>query len=340
MRHFKLSILALLLSAPFAQADDFVPNGSIGFTQTFYGNAGGYKTSTSHPALLFNYNFTPEWNLQLEWDRTWNMYHFDGSDKQQDNRLSQPKGTLTYNYGALGQSQVNWSSSLMFENQNSFDGSNQSYTLLTTAFDFASYLPSNDYIKASQFAITPMYVYGWESHNDAGHVNTGALSLQTNWTLPANFSFTFNAYAFRDWYDGSMKISGENNSYSNANYFMLLAWLNYSNTLYQFNEQTALNFNFIGGFDPYISSNRTGSWDPFLAGNQMYEWLGPTVMKGNYGSTYTLFALPQLNLSYQYDKHLQLSSFVQAKYSNQVWGSTEKDWRLQPQIGVGATYSF
>ena len=339
MKISKNLLAVLLLSSCIVQAEEFIPNGSIGFTQTFYGDAGGYKTSTSHPSLLLNYNFSPEINFQLQWDRTWNMYHYDGGDKQQDNRLSQPKGTLTYNYGQLGQSQVNWSSAVAFENQNSFN-SNQNYSTLSTTFDFSSYIPDASFIKATQFAISPMYIYGWESKNDSGHVNTAALGLLTNWQLPENFSFTLNGYAFRDWYDGSMKVSGDNTSYSNVNYFMVMAWLNYTNTLYNFNDQTALAFNFIGGFDPYISSGHKGSWDPYLAGDQMYEWLGPTVMNGNYSSTYTIFALPQLNLNYQYDKHLQLSSFVQVKYSNQVWGSTEKDWRFQPQIGIGATYGF
>ncbi|MEX9941055.1 hypothetical protein AB7Z36_12290 [Providencia rettgeri] len=72
----------------------------------------------------------------------------------------------------------------------------------------------------------------------------------------------------------------------------------------------------------------------------MYEWLTPTQMNGNYRSTYTLFALPQLSVTYQFDKHLSFSTFVQVKYSNQVWGDTEKDWRLQSQGGFGVNYSF
>ena len=63
-------------------------------------------------------------------------------------------------------------------------------------------------------------------------------------------------------------------------------------------------------------------------------------MDGNYKSTYILFALPQLSLNYQYNKALGLSMFVQAKYSNQVWGESEKDWELQPQGGIGIRYIF
>lgn len=58
--------IALTLVACFTQAEEFIPSGSIGLTQTFYGNAGSYKTATSHPALFFNYNFYPKWNIALQ----------------------------------------------------------------------------------------------------------------------------------------------------------------------------------------------------------------------------------------------------------------------------------
>ncbi|EKT55841.1 hypothetical protein [Providencia sneebia] len=323
-----------------AETNEFEPNGSIGLTQTFYGNAGNYKTATSHPSLLFNYNFLPKWNVAIQWDRTWNMYHYNGSERQQDNSFSAPKGTINYNHGTIDNSKITWLSSVMIENEDSFNGTNQTYTLLQTEFDFSEYIPPSEYIKASQFSISPMYVYGWNTQGPSGHVNSGIFGLLTNWELPENFSITLNAYAFREWYDGDMLISNNNQSYKNANYFMVLAWLNYSNTIYQFNQDTTLSFNFIGGLDPYISSNKNAAWDPFIAGNQMYEWLTPTTMEGNYKKTYTLFSLPQLNLNYQYNQSLSLSVFAQLKYSNQVWGETEKDWKIQPQGGINMVYTF
>ncbi|EKT60980.1 hypothetical protein [Providencia sneebia] len=345
MKNNRLILSLFLLILPFTvKAEDdeklFIPNGYIGLTQTFYGNAGSYKTATSHPSFIANYNFSPEWSLALQWDRTWNMYHYDGKEKQQDNRFSGPKGTLSYNGGFINSSKVKWSSSIMVENENEFSGSNQTYSLIQTSFDFSEYIPSNGYIKATQFAFSPMYIYGVNSGGDSGHVNTGIFSLLTNWELPANFSITFNAYAFREWYNGSMMINNGTQSYENANYFMIMAWLNYTNELIKFNESTSLSFNFTGGLDPYIASNKKAAWDPFIAGNQMYEWLSPTIMEGNYKSTYTLFALPQLTLNYQLNQDVSFSIFAQAKYSNQVWGSTEKDWRIQPQGGVGFKYTF
>ncbi|MGG4607221.1 FomA family porin-like outer membrane protein [Providencia sp. Me31A] len=340
MKILKTLFVILFITYGGAQADEFVPSGSMGFTQTFYGNSGKYKTSTSHPSLFLNYNFSPEWGVQIEWDRLWNTYHFSGKSKQQDNSLSQPVGTLNYTYGYLGSSRVNWSSALTIENRNTFRGIDPTYTFISTSFDFHEYLPTSKYINATQFAISPKYIYGWQSRDPSGHVNTSVLSMLTNWTLPANFSLTLNAHLFREWYNGSMIVYDKSTQYSNANYFMLSAWLNYNSTLYQFNDKAALEFNFVGGFDPYIVSNKKAGWHPFLADNLRYEWPGPSAMSGEYRSTYTLFALPKINFSYQYDKKLQLSTFIQAKYFNQVWGSTEKDWRLQPQIGFGAIYNF
>jgi len=314
--------------------------GSIEFTQTFYGNSGKYKTAASHPSIVFNYNFSPKLNASLEWDRTWNMYNFKGEENQQNNASSIPEVTINYNNGKIFDTDINWSSSLLIKNEDSFNDNNQLYTMIQTDLDFSNYIPKSDYVKATQFSFAPLYIYGSNVQGPTGHSNTAGISLLTNWSLPANFSFTLNAYAFREWYQGSFIISNSNESFNNANYFMILAYLNYNTQLYKFNDQANLNFNFIGGFDPWISSNKKAAWDPFLVGEEMYEWLSPTVMNGNYKKTYSLFALPQINLSYQYDKFLSFSIFMQAKYSNQVWGDTEKNWRLQPQGGFNITYSF
>jgi hypothetical protein len=70
----KLKLLFILLSLfVFGQSfakevnGDFKPNGTLGFSQTVYGNAGGYQTEISHPSLWLNYNFSPTWNLDLQW---------------------------------------------------------------------------------------------------------------------------------------------------------------------------------------------------------------------------------------------------------------------------------
>lgn len=338
---FLKALIGSVLIAGISYGEDFKPNGSLGVTQTFYGNSGKYKTESSHPSAVLNYNFTKAWSLSLQWDRVWNMYNYTNGENEQDNSFSGPKATLSNNYGVLGNTKIKWSSSLMVENEAEFNNSNQTYILAQTAFDFLEYIPKGEYIQATQFAFSPMYVYGWSTKGASGHVNTGVLSLLTNWQLPANFTFKFNTYLFREWYDGSFEISSSNQSYKTANYFMILAWLEYSKELYKVNEQTSLVFNFAGGFDPYISSNRKAAgWDPFISGNQMYEWLNPTVSSGDYKSTYALFALPQLEVVYNYSQDLSLSVFAQVKYSNQVWGNTEKDWKLQPQGGIGITYNF
>lgn len=330
----------LLLGAAGAQASEFTPSGSLGLTQTFYGDSGNYRTATSHPSLTWNYQLSPEWGLSAEWDRTWNRYTYTGAPKQQNNDYSEPSFTVSYNYGKLGSSKVNWSSSLKIETQSNFNNNSQGYGLLQTVFDFSKYFPENAYIQPTQLAIAPMYVYGKNISGPSGTVNTGGVGLLTNWNLPANFSLTLNAYAFKDWYRGSFIVGGSNGSYTNATYFMLSAWLEYAKTLYKFNERTSLAFNFAGGLDPYVMSNRRAAWNPFLATDEMYQWLSPTVMKGNYKNAYDLFALPQLSLSYTLNKQVSFNAFVQAKYSNQQWGSSEKNWRWQPQAGIGVVYQF
>ena len=310
---FLKTLIGSLLIAGASYAEEFTPNGSLGFTQTFYGNAGKYKTESSHPSAVLNYNFAKDWNIALQWDRVWNMYDYNGGENQQNNNFSGPKATLSYDHGMIENSKIKWTSSLMIENEAEFNGTNQTYVLAQTAFDFSEYIPKGQYVQATQFAISPMYIYGWSTKGPSGHVNTGILSLLTNWQLPADFTFTFNAYAFREWYNGSFEIGNSNQSYDTANYFMILAWLGYSKELYKFNDQTSLTFNFTGGFDPYISSNRSAAWDPFIVGNQMYEWVGPAVDSGDYKNTYAVFALPQLEVTYNYTDDLAFSVYAQVK---------------------------
>lgn len=336
----KLPFILMVLAVNNVYAEDFEANGSVQFTQTFYGNSGPYKTATGHPNFIVNYNFSPKWSAEFEWNRTWNMYDYDGGGKQQDNSYSSPELTVSYNYGVLGASDIKWNSSLTLQNENSFDDTNQTYVLAQTAFDLSDKIPKSKYLEATQFSISPMYIYGWNTQGPSSHSNTGVLSLLTNFDITPNLSWTFNAYALRSWSRGETFSATENGSSDTMNYFMVISYLNYSHDLYKFNEKVSLDFNFTGGFDPWISSNKRTTVEPFLVSNQMYEWLGPTVMNGSYKNTFAFFALPQLNISYDYDKSLSFNFFVQAKFANQVWGDSEKGWELQPQAGFGLVHNF
>src|SRR5690554_4851053 len=134
MRHVRRVFGAALLLSGAAHATEFKPNGSVGLNQTFYGNAGSYETATSHPSLSMSYQFSPKWSLDIEWDRTWNLYSYDGGSKQQNNDYSQPAATANYDYGRLGSSNVIWSSSIKIENQTSFNGNSQAYVMAQTVF--------------------------------------------------------------------------------------------------------------------------------------------------------------------------------------------------------------
>lgn len=340
----KLSIIlgSILITSTLLGSETFTPNGSLGFTQTFYGNSGKYKTENAHPSLELNYSLTEEWSFTAGWDRTFNMYDYNGDYNEQDNDYSSPYGTITYNHGVIGNSKVKWNSSLNLKNENVFVGPNQMFLMGQSTFDFVDYIPKNEIISATQFALAPTYVYGWNSSGASGHVNTGALGLLTNWNLPMDFTLTVNAFIAKDWYNGDFLIENESGkTYDDATYVGFYAWLNYSKELYKFSSKTNLMFNFIGGYDPYISSNRDASgWFPYIFGENQYQWLEPTVENGDYKETYTLFALPQLEINYNYSDDITMSLFAQIKYSNQVWGDTEKDWEVQPQGGFSLTYNF
>lgn len=62
---FLKALIGSVLIAGISYGEDFKPNGSLGVTQTFYGNSGKYKTESSHPSAVLNYNFTKAWSLRV-----------------------------------------------------------------------------------------------------------------------------------------------------------------------------------------------------------------------------------------------------------------------------------
>lgn len=336
-----LLLIPILAAAAGVQAEPFSPNGSASVTQTYYGNAGDYETEGAHTNVDLQYNFTPAISLELEWDRVWNLYTYTGADNEYDNSYSNPQATLLFNQSSLFGSKASGVSSLNIQNHNLFDGTKTSYVLLQQTIAFADYFDQSGPVSVSELSIQPTYVHGRNTEGPSGSFDTAAVALLSTIQLPANFSITLNGYLFRDWYDGDYVISGDGNeNYKSANYFMLMAWLQYSSTLHKFSDKSSLDFNFTGGLDPYIASNRRASWSPFMIGDEIYEWNEPTQMNGTYKDTYVLFALPEVTYTYNVNKDVSLNVFAGVKYSNQVWGDQEKDWEWQPQAGVGLSYNF
>ncbi|MBV7299621.1 hypothetical protein [Enterovibrio paralichthyis] len=341
LKRHSLLLIPMMATAAGVQAEAFTPNGSASVTQTFYGEAGDYETEGGHSNVDVLYNFTPDISLELEWDRAWNLYTYTGADNQYDNSYSNPQATLSISQSSLFGSKATGVSSLNIQNHNVFDGTKTSYVLLQQTIGFADYFDQSGPVSVSELSIEPTYIYGWNTDGPSGSVNTASISLLSTIQLPANFSITLNGYLFRDWYSGDFVLSGEGNQeYKSANFFMLMAWLQYSSTLHKFSENDSLDFSFVGGLDPYITSNRRASWSPFLLGDEIYEWNQPTQMNGNYKNTYVLFALPEVTYTYNFNKDLSLNVFAGVKYSNQVWGDDEKDWEWQPQGGLGLSYNF
>ncbi|WP_407330788.1 hypothetical protein [Enterovibrio sp. 27052020O] len=336
-----LFLVPFMALATGVTAEEFSPNGSVSVTQTFYGDAGDYQTEGGHSNVDLSYNLTPLVSLELEWDRAWNLYTYTGADNQYDNSYSNPQATLSVSQNSLFGTKATGETSLNYQNHNFFDGSKTSYVMVQQSIDLASYFDKSGAVSLSELAIQPAYVHGWNTDGPSGSFNTAAIALLSTIQLPANFSLTLNGYLFKEWYSGNFVLSGQQNQeYDSANYFMLMAWLQYSSTLHKFSENDSLDFSFVGGLDPYITSNRRAAWSPFLMGDEIYEWNSPTVMNGNYKDTYVLFALPEVTYTYNVSKDLSLNVFAGVKYSNQVWGDEEKDWEWQPQGGLGMSYNF
>ena len=237
------------------------PASSFNLTQTWYGDAGAYQTRTAHVSAAFTTALSSRWSLGLNWDRNWNLYTNTGAPNQQNNTLVQPAFNLTYQGGAVAGSRVQWSAMGRYENENALAGSNQNYGQLQINPDFAAAVPQTSWLKATQLAVAPLYVRGWSGAGPSGSQDTLGVALLSQWTLPAGWSVTLNAYAFREWYRGAFRLAGQGQgqTYDTANYAMVLAWLQYTRELHRFRADSVVSFQFVGGLDPYIVSNRKAS---------------------------------------------------------------------------------
>lgn len=324
--------------------NSFTPYGEVGTIFTIYGNSGKYKTATAHPMLYLDYTFTPQWSLFFEWNRLMNIYsgEYEKDSNKANHNFSVPKGYFEYIHKNFFDTKAIWRTQIGARQTNFFKDSDDKYwTWISSSLDFYKYFPKSENFEVLQFAIQPLYYYGsFVKSNPNGHMNHVALNLLTQFKIYEDFKFQFNGYLSKEWYNGDFKIDKK----EEMNYFAIVSWLEYSKNIYQFNKRTNLQFNFATGFDPYIfTSSSEKNWKPtFWIINHGYGWLWPTKLDSDksYSNMFNAFVLPQLKIIYNHSEDLTMDLFVQVKYSNQVWGSSQKDWKLQPQGGVGITYRF
>ncbi len=279
-------------------------------------NAGRLQTITK-------INFTEKQALEI---RTRNYQTLNGNARSRG-AADEIRVRHFYNLGNFDK--VVATSRLEF-NQKSNDGAK---TLgASVLFDFADYIPSNNYFKVDKLGLRPGYKHKWSGHeNNDSIVNEYHLAFESDFTLPLNFALNLE-------YDLSYNRLRPGNRYKTLDgnkkgewYGELTAVLSNHTPLYK-----------TGAFE--LALNVEGGYDTYNM--HQYKRAGGTGTAGLDSTAtdrrdYELYLEPTLQISYKPTDFVKLYAAAGADYRNRVTNESEvKRWRWQPTAWAGMKVTF
>ena len=306
------------------------PNGSVSLTYRWYGetenkNVGedtgkNWANSVANAGrlqTLTNINFTEKQSLDI---RTRNYHTLKSTDRKQSTVSSDSlRLRHFYNFGTLGSSKVKAKSKLVY---NQVKGDEGRKTLEASVFfDFADYIPSNEYFKVTSFGLRPKYVHSWVGHNSDGTRDKVGLDFESTYKLPAGFSAELNLYSDYTRNKKEFEVAGGGKKRGQFNGAME-AYLYYSLPLYK-NDKFSLTFDAEGGYDSY-------DFHQYKAKNSTNR------------RSYSVYLQPTVTASYKATENVKLSLTAGAEYRNfKVQDESEaKNWRWQPTAWATMKVSF
>ncbi|AYZ73148.1 hypothetical protein EGX98_03250 [Fusobacterium necrophorum] len=235
-----------------------------------------------------------------------------------------------YNFGKIADTKVNATSRLEWD-QKSGDGAKKLEA--SVGFNFADYLFNNEFVKTTNFTVRPLYAHKWTNHrgNDRKGSEVLGLYLESNFEFPYGFELEFKLEPTYTFYGTKQMISdkdGENlREKKRALDMDVTLILSNSVNLYT-QDKFALDFKFEGGYDPY-------SFHQYRSYDKKTEDVGAK-------RSYSLYALPTLEASYQATEFVKLYAAAGAEYRN--WKVKDEDyatrWRWQPTAWAGMKVNF
>lgn len=317
--------------------EGFRPNGYVNLQYRWYGNTEGQNRNMygdwnsdnnySRGQLLTKLNITENQSLEAR-TRFYNDLDKEGVTNQADDRQTKDSNEVRlryfYNHGNLGDSKVNLTSRVQYEDKNK--GQKLEYQ---ARFNFADYMFNNDFVKTTDFTLAPKYMYAWADSNNDDYENGVGTDLYTMHQLPWGFSFEFNVYATQHFY-GHIQEFGPNSKPTeerrkDKNFTVDVEAYIYNTTNLYAEGKYSLDFNFEGGYDQYNWSKE--------------KQFGT---KQDQHSKYSLYALPYIQLNYQATEFVNLYAAAGAEYRNWVIESEKSasTWRWQPTVWAGFNVAF
>lgn len=322
-----------------AQEAKWRPSGYVDLGYRYYGSDEYDSADFGRVQMQGKFNFTEKDRVEYRF-RRYNSYQSMGtqSDLDEDRKIgsfgdaSQARIRYFYNNGPIGDSRVDLTQRLQYENTQSlgvitsnFDNDGNPLGTLgdksqdieyRLIFEFARYMDwTPEWFKNTSITLQPYVFYEWND-SDSSNVTAYGMQLGSLFTLPAGFSFEFNLYP--EFADYNQKSDEWKLAYE--------AYLYYGHNLYT-EGPYAVDFKFEGGMDPYVFNSDIRFRKVFSeSGNAFYE----------------AYALPSLEVSYRRTENMKIYLGIAGEYRN--WREKDKSsarkWSWGPQAYAGLRLDF
>ena len=314
------------------QNEDYANNSYDKDTQSLADGNDNWNPDNNYSRIQFSGKINMTERQRFEW-RIRNYGELDSETDRQSKDGTETRLRYFYDHGNLGDSKVNLTSRLHYKDKEHDDGYQE--VEYQARFDFAQYMPQNDFIKTSYFVLAPKYEYAWGIGNDDDYDNRVGADLASYFELPWGFSFEFNLYADQHFYGKDHYFDGGRTK-EDKNFTLDMEAYIYNYTRFYENGNFALGFYFEGGYDDYSYSQEK------MFGEKKWNGKDKDSVSGTDDSDYSLYALPGIQADYQVTPNLNLYAVAGAEYRD--WavsnGSSASDWRWQPTVWAGFRTTF
>ena len=306
--------------------EGFRPNGYVDLQYRWYGDTEGKGDKTWNGAN--NYSRTQlQGNIQMTEAQKFEYRIRNYGDLDHESDRNTESGTDTrlryfYDHGNLGDSKINLTSRLHYRDRDDSNGDQE--VEYQARFNFAEYMPQNDFVKTTNFVLAPKYKYVWGESNSDNYDNRIGADLASYFLLPWGFEFEFNLYADQHFF-GDGRLLETNDGTEDKNFTLDMEAYIYNYTPIYTNGNFSMNVYFEGGYDDYSYSQEK------QFGNSKDDH-----------SDYSLYALPGVQFNYQATPNFSLYAVAGAEYRN--WNvsneSSASNWRWQPTVWAGFKTTF
>lgn len=178
----------------------------------------------------------------------------------------------------------------------------------------------------SKIVLAPSLYHSMPANNGGNYMNAIGLDIEYAGNLPFGFTWDGTLYLDQNFYNHEFNTSATSTKKRSFD----VTWEIYlyrTFALYA-GEKTNVDFNFAGGYDPYIF--------------RQYERYNTKTKTTTEKNTYSLYTAMDVSVNYQITPALSVNGGVGAEYRN--WDnenqSSANDWRWQPYAFAGMKVNF